>query len=147
MLYFRIACLFLLFTGVSHLAGHFLLLPHFTLTYSPIPTAPAERATLDLMNSYHKVIGGKEVSYMDIQNGLSLCYALFFSWLGLVFLMIAKGLARNKRMLSHICLLNTAMLMVGIVISYQYFFWVPLASFVIGSILFIIAALRLQRDF
>jgi hypothetical protein len=147
MLYFRIACFFLLFTGLSHLAGHFVLLPHFTLTYSPLPTESAERTTLDMMNSYHKVVGGREVSYMDIQNGLSLCYSLFFLWLGLTFLMIAKGLTRNKRMLSHISLFNAGMLLMGVVISYRYFFWVPLASFAIAMVLFIVAALRLQRDF
>ena len=150
MIYFRIACVVLILISVSHLTGHFVIYPRLQLTNQlsdHFPSNKTEETLLQLMNEYHKQIGGKSLSFMDIQNGLSLCYALFFFWLGFVNLMIAKGLTRNRRMLSHICLFNSAMLLTGMVISFVYFFWLPFVSFLAALVFFVIAAFKLQKDF
>ena len=150
MVYFRIACVVLLLISISHLTGHFLLYPRLQLTNQiseHFPSNKTEEDLLRLMNDYQREVGGKSLTFMDIQNGLSLCYGLFFFWLGLINLMMAKGLIRNKRMLSQICLFNGAMLLAGVVISFVYFFWLPLVSFLVAMIFFLVAAFNLQKDF
>jgi hypothetical protein len=142
MPYFRIACFLLLFICASHLAGHFFLLPHFKLTENltgQIPANDTERHLLALMNSYKKMVGGTPVSMMDIQNGLSLAYSLFFLWLGSLNLLLYKPIRRNHRLLSRISYLNACMLFLGAIISAIYFFWLPIASFAATMVLFLLA--------
>jgi hypothetical protein len=150
MLFFRIACILLLFTSASHLAGHFFLIPqlHVANNFSAVfPANETERSLMKMMIEYEKNVGGAKVSMMDIQNGLSLCYGVFFLWTGILNLIISKGLVRNKRMLVQICFLNIAVMLVGAWISHLYFFWVPLASFSLTAIFFGLAAFRFRRDF
>jgi hypothetical protein len=150
MLYYRIACVALLVIGLSHLAGHFFLIPHFQLSNNftgLIPANTTEEKILELMNDYHRSVGGKPMSFMDIQDGLSLCYSLFFFWTGILGLIIGKGLVRNKRMLSQICFVNVAVLLVGAFISFKYFFWLPILSFITAAVLFVVAAYKMKREF
>jgi hypothetical protein len=149
MLFFRIASLVLLLIGISHLAGHFLLIPQLNMTANfsgAIPGNETEHKLLDLMNNYSRDVGGFKISMMDIQNGLSLCYSIFFLWTGLLNLLLLKGLVRNKRLLSQISLLNVIVLVIGAFISTRYFFWLPMASFGLSAILYLIAALRIRRE-
>jgi hypothetical protein len=150
MLFFRIACIVLILTSASHLAGHFFLIPqlHLTDNFSSVfPANETERSLMKMMNEYEKSVGGASVSMRDIQNGLSLCYGIFFLWTGILNIIISKGLVRNKRMLVQICFLNVAVLLIGAWISHLYFFWLPLSSFTITAILFGLAAFRFKRDF
>jgi hypothetical protein len=150
MLYFRIACTILLMISASHLIGHFFLIPHLQLTNNftgQLPANETEKNLFSLMNNYHRSIGGKEVSMMDIQIGLSLCYFLFFCWTGVLNFLLGKGLVRNKRLLSQICLVNAVMLLTGAIISFVYFFWLPLVSFTLAMIFFVLAAFKLRREF
>ncbi len=150
MQFFRIASILLIVIGISHLTGHFLIIPYLQLQHgmtSVLPSNEVETELLRLMNHYHKHIGGTPISMMDIQNGLSLVYALFFLWTGVLNLLLAKGLVRNKRLLSQISFLNAFVLLIGAWISYVYFFWLPLVSFIISAAAFIIAPLRMRREF
>lgn len=86
MVYYRIGSYILVLTGISHLIGHIILFSHFTLQYNfsgLIPANDTELILLKLMNNYHRDVGGASVSMMDLLNGLSLCYSLFFLWTGM----------------------------------------------------------------
>ena len=149
MPYFRIACFLLLITSASHLAGHFFLVPHFQLIHNitgKLPANDTEKAMLSLMNHYHKKVGGSRMSMMDIQNGLSLTYALFFFWMGALNLLLYKPIRRNHRLLARISYLNTAMLGVGVLIAIIYFFWLPIASFALAMIFFAIGGYTFSRS-
>jgi hypothetical protein len=149
MPYFRIACFILSITSVSHLAGHFFLVPHFQLIHNisgKIPENNTEKKMLALMNQYHRKIGGSEMSMMDVQNGLSLTYALFFFWMGALNLLLYKPIRRNHRLLARISYLNTAMLGLGVMIAVVYFFWLPIASFALAMVFFMIAGYIFSRS-
>lgn len=149
MPYFRIACFVLLITSASHLAGHFFLVPHFQLIHNitgKIPANETEKELLTLMNHYHKKVGGAQMSMMDIQQGLSLTYALFFFWMGALNLLLYKPIRRNHRLLARISYLNTAMLGVGVTIAIIYFFWLPIVSFALAMVFFAIAGWKFSRS-
>jgi hypothetical protein len=150
MQFFRIGSILLIVIGISHLAGHLFLIPHLQLIHNftgQLPANETEQKLLILMNHYHKHIGGNAISMMDIQNGLSLCYSIFFIWTGILNVLMFKGLVRNKRLLAQISLLNAAVLIVGGIVSAIYFFWIPTASFMLAALLFVIGALRMHKDF
>ncbi len=148
MPYFRIASYLLLITCTSHLAGHFFLVPQFQLIHNivNIPQNETERELLRLMNDYHRSVGGSSLSMMDIQNGLSLCYALFFFWLGAFNLLLYKPVRRNHRLLARISFLNSFMLALGTCISVVYFFWLPVASFAACLLMFVLAGLKFSKS-
>lgn len=149
MPFFRLAGIVLLFVSASHLAGHFLLVPGFRLAggLSGLPPENAtEKQLIVLMNEYHKEIGGKQISMMDIQDGLSLCYALFFALSGGLALLIFRPIRRNHRLLTRISFLYAAALLAGMLISMIYFFWLPVVSFLFGSTLFLIAGIQFSRS-
>jgi hypothetical protein len=150
MQFFRIASILLVVIFASHLAGHLFLIPHLQLTHNvtgQMPSNETEEKLLSLMNHYHRHVGGSSISMMDIQNGLSLCYSIFFLWAGILNLLILKGLVRNKRLLSQISIVNAVVLFIGAWISVEYFFWLPFVSFLVTGILFVVAAFRMQREF
>ena len=99
------------------------------------------------MNEYERSIGGSRLSVMDLQTGLSLAYALFILWSGVLNLMISKGLVRNKRLLVQISMFNAVVLFLGAWISWSYFFWLPLVSFLVAAILFVAGSLKMRREF
>lgn len=148
MRFFKIGSIVLLVISASHLAGHFMLVPHFQLNNNftgAIPSNETEVKLLSLMNHYHKRIGGSPMSMMDIQNGLSLCYSLFFLWAGILNLMIYQSLRRNRIMLIRLSYLNSAILFLGAIISLVYFFWLPVLSFATAMVLFLVAARTTRR--
>jgi hypothetical protein len=150
MQFFRVGSILLILISVSHFIGHFVLIPHLQLIHNftgKLPANEVERQMLTLMNHYHKKVGGENISMMDIQNGLSFCYGLFFLWAGVLNLLLLKGLVRNKRLLMQISLFNAAILAIGGVISIGYFFWLPVASFFVTAVLFAIAAFKLPKHF
>jgi uncharacterized membrane protein len=149
MVYFRIAGFVLLLISAFHLAGHFLIIPYFSLSKNfagDFAAGSTEKQLLDLMNNYHREINGKPISMMDIQEGLSLCYALFFAFLGAIAMVIWKPVRRNHRLLARISFLYTAGLLVGMLISMIYFFWLPAVSFFIAALLFLIAGIYFARS-
>jgi hypothetical protein len=149
MPYFRIGGIILLITGVSHLAGHFFLLPQFRLIHnitSKVPGNPSEKELLDLMNNYHKTVGGTPMSMMDIQNGLSLCYGLLLLWSGSLSLILYKPIRRNHRLLTTLSFLYAGMLFLGLIISLIYFFWLPVASFSAAFLFFLLAGILFSRS-
>jgi uncharacterized membrane protein len=149
MVYFRIAGFVLLLISAFHLAGHFLILPYFSLSKNFVGNfadGSTEKQLLDLMNNYHKDINGKPISMMDIQHGLSLCYSLFFAFLGAIVLVIWKPVRRNHRLLARISFLYTTGLLGGMLISMIFFFWLPAVTFFVASLLFLIAGIYFSRS-
>ncbi len=148
MPYFKIACYLLLITCISHLAGHFFLVPQLQLVHNivSIPQNETERELLRLMNEYHRPVGGASISMMDIQNGLSLCYALFFFWLGALNLLLYKPVRRNHRLLARVSFFNSFMLALGTGIAIIYFFWLPIASFAACMVMFMLAGWKFSRS-
>jgi hypothetical protein len=129
MKWFRIASYTLLFIGISHMTGHFFLHPYFRLAHGLndlLPANSSELKLLELMNEYKRTIGGSTLSMMDIQNGFSLCYSLFFLWIGVINLTLAKGKEVHPRELLRVCSINILALAVGTVISCVFFFWLPI---------------------
>lgn len=143
MQYFKAGSIALIIISISHLAGHFLLVPHFQLIHNYTGLMPAngtEKELLTLMNHYHRRIGGSPMSMMDIQQGLSLCYSLFFFWMGVLNLTVYRTLRRTRGLIGRLAFLNAGMLAVGTIICAIYFFWLPVFSFGIAAILFGIAS-------
>jgi len=149
MQFYRLGSYALILIGFSHLSGHFILFPYFKLKYTStdlISLTVAEVKLLEQMNTYHRNIGGTLLSLMDIQNGLSLCYALFFFWIGFLNLMLFYNLTNQTHLLKKISLLNVVLLLFGVMISGIYFFWLPIASFALTLFFFLGAYLRLNQS-
>lgn len=150
MQFFRIASVLLVIISLSHLCGHLFVIPELQLTHNfsgQLPANETEQKLFSLMSDYQKDVGGSRVSMMDLQTGLSLAYALFFLWAGILNLMISKGLVRNKRLLTQISMLNAVILFAGAWISWSYFFWLPMVSFLVSAVLFVVGSFRMQREF
>ena len=150
MQFFRIASVLLIVISLSHLCGHLFVIPQLQIIHNfsgQLPANETEEKLFSMMSGYQKNVGGTRLTVMDIQTGLSLAYALFFLWTGVLNLMLSKGLVRNKRLLSQISMLNAVILFGGAWISWSYFFWLPLVSFLVTAALFVVGALRMQREF
>jgi hypothetical protein len=149
MPYFRIGGIILLITGASHLVGHFFLVPQFQLIHKITDKFPAnatEKELLVLMTHYHKTVGGAPMSMMDIQNGLSLCYALLLLWSGSLSLILYKPIRRNHRLLTTLSFLYAGMLFIGLIISLIFFFWLPVASFASAFLFFLLSGILFSRS-
>jgi hypothetical protein len=149
MPYFRIGGIILLITGASHLAGHLFFVPEFRLIQNltaKVPANATEKELLALMNHYHRTVGGTPMSMMDIQNGLSLCYALLLLWSGSLALILYKPIRRNHRLLTTLSFLYAGMLFLGLLISLIYFFWLPVASFAAAFLFFLLAGILFSRS-
>ena len=150
MQFFRVASALLVLISLAHLCGHLFFIPELQLTTNfsgQLPANDTERNLLRLMSDYKRTVGGSQRSIMDLQTGLGLAYALFFLWCGILNLMLAKGLVRNKRLLVQISMFNAVMLFGGAWISWLYFFWLPLASFLTCGILFVAGSLKMRKEF
>lgn len=136
---FRIACVILIITGFSHLAGQWLLTPYFHLEHEQgwMPANETERQLLFLMNFYRRDVGNSRMSMMGLQDGFSYCYALFFLWLGMVSFYIAKHLPLP--VLRRLALLQALGATLGTIIAVTYFFWLPAISFGAAAIVFAIS--------
>jgi hypothetical protein len=144
---FRWGCYVLVFTGLSHLTGQIILTPYFHQEKENawLPANEKEKVLLDLMNSYQRNIGGSAMNLIDLQDGLSICYSLFFLWTGLLNLYLSIILRDQKKNLCNASLVNAVMLLPGIAVSLRYFFWLPVLSFGAAFILFTIASAMLHK--
>ena len=136
-------------TGASHLAGHFSIVPHFRLIHTiegVVPTNSTEEKLLALMNHYHKTVGGAPMSMMDIQNGLSLCFAILLLWSGSLALMLYKPLRRNHRLLTTLSFLYAGMLFICLMVSLVYFFWLPVTGFASAFLFFLLSGILFSRS-
>jgi hypothetical protein len=122
-------------TGASHLVGHFL----------PIPIENTHEAELlSLMTSYQKPILGGAMSMMDIQNGLSLCYSLFFFLFGIANFHVIKR-AVDYKLINDLSKVYAIGMFIGTLISLRYFFWLPVISFLTLALIFSISAIQLRK--
>jgi hypothetical protein len=150
MQFFRIASILLIVISLSHIVGHLFLIPQLQMVHSLARSSPPVETgekLMSLMQHYYSQVGGSDISIMEIQTGLSLCYSLFFLWTGILNLMIARGLSRNKRLLAQISMLNAVVLVAGAIVSYVYFFWLPIVSFLVTAGFFVVASIRMQKEF
>lgn len=116
---FSTGCIFLCIVSVAHLGGHLL----------PIPLEnPTEIKLMTLMNTYPKKIAGGEMTLMDIQNGLSLCYSVFFLFSGIISFILFKRDPVQWQLLKTISLVNALTFGIVMIISVVYFFWIPVIS-------------------
>ena len=145
---FRIACFILLITGVSHLIWHFYLRPHFRLarTSDVLPSNQVEEQVLRMMNEYQRNIAGADISFMDIQLGFSLLYALFFIWIGVLNLILLKASGPKHLLLATLSYLNGVMLLGGSLIAIIYFFWLPFASFFSAGVFYVWSGVQFSRS-
>ena len=105
-------------TAVSHLIGHLL----------PIPISGlAEAQLIDQMVHIKKDVMGGSLTMMDVQNGLSLCYSLFFLIIGIICLVIYRS--GQVKIMRDVSIVLSAGFFTGAMISLVYFFWIPTVTF------------------
>jgi len=144
---FRIACVVLLTTSASHLAWHIYLTPRFQLSTQDevIPSNPQEKEVLKMMNDYQREIAGGQMSFMDVQLGLSLLYSILLGWVGTVNLMLIKPLQLQLKLLAKISWLNATFLGIASIVALIYFFWLPVVCLAGAALLYGVAGLQLAR--
>jgi hypothetical protein len=106
------------------------------------PSGPEEMYLLELMRSFHKNFAGGSMSPKDIQDGLNLCYALFFLYIGIINLLITRSKETSSQ--QKVSLLTSFTLSIGTAVSIIYFFWLPVVLFSITAICFFINFLKLR---
>jgi hypothetical protein len=134
--YFKAGSYVLITVSILHLFGQLFLTK---------PNNTAERELLYLMTTYKKDIAGASLSMMEIQDGLSLCYALFFLFTGCMNFFIVNNI-HDKAVLKPIALINALALFVGTVISIIYFFWLPVISFALAMTFFTLAGMKMRSS-
>jgi hypothetical protein len=132
--YFKAGSYVLIIVSIFHLFGQLFLSK---------PSNNTERELLYLMTTYKKEIAGASLSMMEIQDGLSLCYALFFLFTGCMNLFLANNIY-DKAVLKPISLINALAFFVGTVISLVYFFWLPVVSFALAMTFFTLAGMKMR---
>jgi hypothetical protein len=132
--YFKAGSYTLVVVSISHLIGQFWLTR---------PANNTERELMHLMTSYEKKIAGGSLSMMEVQDGLSLSYALFFLFAGCMNLFLAQAIHDNS-VLKPISLINALTFFVGAVISILYFFWLPVVSFTLPMVCFTLAGMNMR---
>ena len=148
MSYYRFGTYALMIIGVFHLIGHFLLAPHLSLVSNftgMLPSNETEQRLLEMMNNYHRNIGGSWMSMMDVQNGLSLWYSLSFLWQSALCALLLTA-TLPKISLAKLSMVNCICLIIGALISGCYFFWFPAVSALVPATLFFLAYSQLKRQ-
>ena len=124
---FRSATFILLGIGFLHPIVHFL---------TRKPMNETERILFQLMHSYHKPIVGGELTMMDIQDGLNICYGMFFVALGIVNLYCLRHQQTNRSFIKGLGRIESVFFLLGAGISIIYFYWLPVVYFLILSACF-----------
>ena len=124
---FRRATFVLMGIGVLHPIIHFL---------TRKPMNETEGILFRLMNSYHKPIAGGEMTMMDIQDGLNICYGMFFLVLGIVNLYCLRYQQTNVSFIKGLSRIESFFFLIGTGISIVYFYWLPVVYFLVLSIFF-----------
>ena len=137
LFFFRTGSYALLLVSMAHLIGHFGL---------QRPASETERKVIAVMKAYEKEVAGGSMSMIDLVDGLNLCYALFFLFAGIINLYLANTRSEDRELLKTISFLNASLLTAGLIISIIYFFWVPVVSFGVGAICFLIAGVRYKSE-
>jgi hypothetical protein len=132
---FNLGTYLLIAISVSHLIGHF---------FKRDPESVTEKLLFDLMTNYKKPVAGGEMSMMDIQSGLSLCYGLFFLGLAAINLYMMR-LNQASSLLRDLSRIESVIFAVGVMISVQYFFWLPVVSFTTVALCFGIAGFQRNK--
>jgi hypothetical protein len=119
-----------------HITGHFL---------TRKPANETEKKLLYLMTFYEKKFAGGSMSMMNIVDGLNICYVLFFLYAGILNLLAVSKLHDNCSALRTLSGLNTILFFCGTVISFIYFFWMPVLIWASLTILFGLAWMRHRK--
>ncbi len=128
MLWFRIGSFALIATGFIHLIGHFRGIN---------PANETEKQLIDLMTGY--VLQPINITMMELFNGFSLFYALFFLMTGELDLWLSRAYKENPTEVKKIAVVNIIGLGVGTGISFYYFFFAPILCISIALVCFVIS--------
>jgi multisubunit Na+/H+ antiporter MnhF subunit len=135
MLWFRIGSIAMIITCFLHLIGHF---------SGMTASNETEKQMLDLMSSY--TLQPLNITMMDLFNGFSLFYALFFLMAGELNLWLARALKGNPSELKKVAAVNIIGLSIGTVVSVIYFFSAPIIYISAALAYFVIAFVMLSRE-
>jgi hypothetical protein len=132
---FRLGGYAAIFIGIAHLIGHSLPVEVENVT---------EARLLDVMTHYDKKVLGGKMSMMDIQNGLSLCYSIFFLTIGSLCISLVTTEPRDRQVIFKASAIMATSFALGTLISLIYFFWLPVVSFLTLSLIFGFVVMRLR---
>jgi len=129
---FTIGCWMAVATGVFHLVGQLI---------GPLtPANDTERTLTELATTYKFALPGGQRSLMQLMNGFSLSFALFFALLGGAGLIVAKRGRQDATLMTAFVRTYAAGLIVLLVISITYWFIVPTALIAATAVCFAIAS-------
>jgi hypothetical protein len=132
---FKFGCWAAIVTAIAHLLAHIAL--------PPTPVNDTERQLLDLAVNYRFAFpGGSERALMDMLNGLSLAFALFFAALGAIGLVVARRGQDDALLMYGVAQSAAVASAVMLAISLAYFFIVPNLFIAVVAVCFGVAAVR-----
>lgn len=132
---FKFGCWAALVAAAVHLGGH------IALPLSPVNEA--ERQLLDLASGYRFAFpGGSERTLMDMLDGFSLTFAVFFASLGAVGLVVARRGQQDALLMYGVAQSAAVASAVTLAISLTHFFIVPNLFIAVVAVCFGVAAVR-----
>jgi hypothetical protein len=132
---FQFGCWAAIVAAVVHLSGH--------IAGRPAPVNDTERQLIDLATTYRRTLpGGAERSLMDVLDGFSLTFTVFFATLGSVGLVVAKRGRNDARLMYGVARNAAIAAAVVLAISLFYFFIVPTLFIAAVAVCFAVAAVR-----
>lgn len=133
MRWYRIGSVILIVTSLFHLFGHIMGIA---------PSNETERRLLELMTGY--VMPGVDRTMMELWNGFSLFYALFFLMTGTLNLMLAQAYSGHPEGLKAAAGVNAVGLGIGTAVSVVHFFLPPIVCISAALFFFILAYFSLR---
>lgn len=132
---FRFGCWAAIFTAMVHLAGS--LAGGFTAENE------TERQLIDLATTYHfSMPGGASRSFMDLVQGFSLGFSLFFLTLGATGLVVSRRGGSNALLMYGVARVAAISAATMLVISLVFFFIIPTMFIAAVTTCFAVAAVK-----
>jgi hypothetical protein len=135
LIYAKASSYALIAYAVAEVVGHFWIIK---------PASPEEIRLLQQMSTFHRNFVGGSMSPKEIQDGLNLCYGLLLTYTGVINLIILYSISTQAKILERLMLFTTVMLLTASLISFVYFFWLPVTLFSATSAGFFITYARLK---
>lgn len=123
---FRTASIVLILIGISHPVIHFA---------TRNPKNDTEEELFRQMAMYQKPMIGGEMSMLQLQDGLNICYGVFLLFFGVVNLYCFAQTDRDSSFIKGLSRIESMMFLACFVVSIIFFFWVPavyLGLFAVG---------------
>ena len=136
MIFYRIACIILILTGLIKLSGQFA---------EPEPKNETERQLFELAKTTQIDVGsGATITVHGTQMGFGLWFSLSLIWAGVMSLFLVKQLQHHAGALRKVAIFNSGFLILGVGISLAYFFFIPTTCLALSLIFFVLASIRLK---